>query len=125
MKKNRDWVLVVSIILCIISCGSLIFVFNGGNKNKSNDDTQVEQIVDWSNFTISCLGDSLTFGTGIENSYPQLLKRELGAKMVYNYGIGYSTCSVINECECHPDYPGRHYPMCERYTEIKEAILLL
>lgn len=115
MKKSFS-VLFVCLIF-ILSCSSLFLFFKTDKTNNSDGQTDIN----WSNITISCLGDSMTFRTGIENSYPKLLKRELGAKMVYNYGIGYSTCSVINECECHPDYPGRHFPMCERYTQIKES----
>lgn len=107
-------------LICLIS----IFAFSGVFvllKNVNNKDGNSSNQIDWSNIEISCLGDSLTFGSEINTSYPKLLKKKLGAKMVYNYGIGYSTCSVITECECHPTRPKAHYPMCERYTQIKES----
>ncbi len=114
MKKVRDWVLVIAIILCIISCGSLIFVFNGGNKKapKNDNNTQVEQVVDWSNVAISCIGDSITRGAYITYSYPTLLKNELGCGTVNNFGISGNTLA-----RNHSNYDTA---MCVRYTEMSQ-----
>lgn len=114
MKKIAITVLIV--MLAIILCGSSFLLFGNKNGNANEDE---EQVIDFSDITISCLGDSLTYATKISDSYPKTLQQQLGAKMCYNYGIGGSTCGVVTECECHPDYPGRHLPMCQRYKQIK------
>ena len=71
---------------------------------------------DFSDMKIACLGDSITAAANLEKlenyeqySYPAKLKELLGAKEVYNLGIGGSSI-------------GRYWenPFVERYTEIPE-----
>lgn len=75
-----------------------------------------ESIYVFSEIKITCLGDSLTAASNLEDeenyeqySYPSVLKELLGAKEVYNLGIGGSSI-------------GRYWadPFVERYTEIPE-----
>lgn len=114
MKKVCDWLLVLAIILSVISCSSLIFVFgrNGKNENTvtNGSDTQIEQQVDWSNVTISCLGDSITNGDYLTYNYPTCLKNELGVGVVYNLGI--------NGCTIAQNSGNMEQAMCLRYSKM-------
>lgn len=98
MKKIRDLLLIIAIILSVISCSSLIFVLgrNGkNNTNSNNQSNQIEKQIDLSNVVISCLGDSITNGgyLGTANTYPKLLKEQLNNLVCLNYGIGGSSCA--------------------------------
>lgn len=75
-----------------------------------------ERSVDFSGKTIACLGDSITAAANLEgeegylsDAYPAVLKELLGAKEVYNLGVGGSSI-------------GRYWsdPFVERYTQIPE-----
>lgn len=75
-----------------------------------------ERSVDFSEKTIACLGDSITAAANLEgeegylsDAYPAVLKELLGAKEVYNLGVGGSSI-------------GRYWsdPFVERYTQIPE-----
>lgn len=61
-----------------------------------------ETTVDFSDKTMACLGDSITYGYvtkkggQYENPYPKLLKETLGLKECYNYGKGGSNLATYN-----------------------------
>lgn len=112
MKKISDWFLIIAIILCVLSCSSFTFVTakHKSKNNNANNNIQIEQKVDWSKINISCLGDSITRGAYITYSYPTLLKNELGAVAVNNYGISGNTLA-----RNHSNYDTA---MCVRYTNI-------
>lgn len=116
MKKFS--IVLVSVLCIVLSC-SFFLLFFKKNNNASNEDNLTG--VNWSNITISCLGDSVTEGLQLNNPYPKVLQKQLGTKFCYNYGIGGSTCAVVEECSCHPTRPEAHYPMCERYKLIKQS----
>ena len=125
MKKFYSWTLIIVIILCTFSCGLLIFTFDPNGKTKddnaSGDNIQIEQEIDWSNVTISCLGDSITYGQTIGKAYPSVLQDILGTKTCLNYGIGWSTCAVVNDCTCHSGVTNAHNAMCARYSQIAKS----
>ncbi|MCM1263763.1 MAG: SGNH/GDSL hydrolase family protein [Butyrivibrio sp.] len=84
--------------------------------NQSDKEFIAENIYDFSNMKIACLGDSITAASNLEDeedyelyAYPTVLKELLGAKEVYNLGIGGSSI-------------GRYWsePFVERYKEIPE-----
>ena len=84
--------------------------------NQSDRERIAENRYDFSGLKIACLGDSITAASNLESeegyqqySYPARLKELLGAKEVYNLGIGGSSI-------------GRYWsdPYVERYREIPE-----
>lgn len=110
-----------------ILCACLFFViaFSGVfllfcNNNESDNSSSTNS-ADWSNVTISCLGDSITYGQTISKSYPSVLQEILGAKACINYGIGWSTCAVVNNCSCHSGQTNAHNAMCARYSQIANS----
>lgn len=115
MKKFFS-VLLVCVSL-VFFCSSLLLFFK---KTSGSSNTDNQTIADWSNITISCLGDSVTEGLQLNDPYPKVLQKQLGAKFCYNYGIGGSTCGVVEECSCHPTRPEAHYPMVNRFSLIRE-----
>lgn len=123
MKKVCEWFLIIVIVLSVLSCSSLIFVFGRNGKIKDNfsdvNDLQIEQTIDWSNVTISCIGDSITLNGALDNPYPKTLKSLLGARAVYNYGSNGSTCAVVSGVDSHP--------ICQRFGQIssKSDIILV
>lgn len=52
--------------------------------------------LDFSEMKIACLGDSITEGIDGNTPYPTFLKEILGAKEIYNFGIGGSTIASGN-----------------------------
>lgn len=80
--------------------------------------TACEKTTDLSTLSISCIGDSLTMGQGIENDYPSILASDYNMKNVRNYGIGWSTCSIIDNCSCHKGRKDAHNALCLRYPQI-------
>lgn len=86
--------------------------------NQSDKEYIAENVYDFSNMKIACLGDSITAASNLVNeenyeqySYPAVLQELLGAKEVYNLGIGGSSI-------------GRYWsdPFVERYTDIPEDV---
>lgn len=71
--------------------------------------------IDFSNMTIACLGDSITEGVEGEIPYPTYLKEILGAKEVYNYGVGGSTVARDDGAA----------PMVDRIEELPEDVDLI
>ncbi len=73
--------------------------------------------ISYSNLTMNCLGDSITYGAGgngnpvirSKKPYPTLLKEELDLKNVNNYGISGSTISSLSDS------------MAERYLSMPKA----
>ncbi|MBQ8908994.1 MAG: SGNH/GDSL hydrolase family protein [Clostridia bacterium] len=110
MKKILNLLIVFVITL---SCLSLSAVF--GNINNSNDNT--DNGVDWSNITISCLGDSITESPYIDKAYPVVLQEILGAKKCYNFGISGSTCALVQD-ENGNDLQNS---MCLRYADMPKS----
>lgn len=83
-------------------------------------------MMDYSLLKMACLGDSLTFGQGIEIPYSDLVKKELGLSEVYNYGIGWSTIADGIHCYCHPDnFSLAHNPFIDRFDLMKSADILI
>ena len=86
------------------------------NVNQRDKQVIAESEIDFSNVTIACLGDSITEATNLDKeenyrqySYPTRLGEILGAKEVYNLGIGGSSI-------------GRYWDnaFVDRYKEIPE-----
>ncbi len=86
------------------------------NVNQRDKQVIAESGIDFSDVTIACLGDSITEATNLEKeenyrqySYPTRLGEILGAKEVYNLGIGGSSI-------------GRYWDQAfvDRYKEIPE-----
>lgn len=71
--------------------------------------------IDFSNMTIACLGDSITEGIAGEMPFPTYLKEILGAKEVYNYGIGGSTVARDDGAD----------PMVDRIEELPKDVDLV
>lgn len=72
--------------------------------------------IDFSDKTIACLGDSITYGANsgsddVSVTYEDIIKKRLNAKEVLNFGIGGSTIG---------DYWSD--PMCLRYVEIPKDV---
>lgn len=118
MFKSIKFLKLFCLLLVFINLFSLLSLFF--NKDIEDDSTNNDNIsvINWSDITISCLGDSITQGAKIETSYPELLGNTLGVKNCYNFGIGWSTCSVVSNCSCHPDVTDAHNAMSIRYNEI-------
>ena len=57
-------------------------------ENKSDKKVIEKSDIDFSDITIACIGDSITEGKNGSVPYPTYLKEILGAKEVYNYGVG-------------------------------------
>lgn len=131
MKKFADWFLIFAIVLCVISCSSLVLTYGRNNKqdnssvgDSNNEIIQIEEEIDWSTVVISCFGDSLTNGGYLGSSgitYPRVLRKELNTFACINYGIGSSTVGVTNNCSCHPDETNAHNAGCLRYDNITKA----
>ncbi len=74
--------------------------------------------VDLSTLKLTCIGDSLTLGEGIEFAYANILANTYGMKDVRNYGVSWSTCAVVNECSCHHKKENSHNSICLRYSQM-------
>ena len=107
MKKKNNLIkkiIIFFFVICSLGLfGSLYSKNNTNNSSVSNND------IDWSNVTISCLGDSLTAGFKIDKGYPIVLKEQLGVKNCINYGISGSTIGYYYE------------PMCSRFNKISNT----
>ncbi len=101
---------VLSIAFCTLT---ICLAFSlGGCKNNGDDDNGP---TDLSTLSISCLGDSLTAGEGIDFAYPFILY-DTYKMNVRSFGVGWSTCAVVNDCSCHPNKQNAHNAMCLRYS---------
>lgn len=118
-----------------ILCVFLIIVLVGGfaihlaTPQENNDNSDTEQVVsiDYSELSIICLGDSITYGysyvgdvnTRLEKPWCDSVGEILGLKNVYNHGVnGSSLCNGENS----------KAPMCDRSALLEEdadIILLL
>lgn len=124
IKKGKTIAVIIILILIIsailpLSTGIIekitddIAVSDNSKKNPSNK-TGTSNI-DFSNKTMACLGDSITYGYvtkkggQYENPYPKLLKETLGLKECYNYGVGGSNLATYN---------GSIKPFIERMKEM-------
>ena len=80
------------LFLCIVLAGSVFLGLLRGVSGFNNEIANPEQ-KDFSGAIYVALGDSLTYGEDgftkgrMENSYPELVKRELGLKFVQNCGV--------------------------------------
>ncbi len=114
--KHINFFAIICLLLFIITFLSFFTIL----PNKDSDDNYNDKSnnIDWSQITISCIGDSITQGHLIDTSYPEVLGEILGAKNSYNFGIGWSICSLVNNCSCHPGISNVHNAMCLRYNKI-------
>ncbi|MBO7214245.1 MAG: SGNH/GDSL hydrolase family protein [Clostridia bacterium] len=106
--------LISTTLLTVVGCKN-----SNDNSSDSTSGNEVEEPepVDITKLSIACLGDSLTLGQGIEFSYPVNLFLNYGIYNVTNYGVGWSTCAVVENCTCHNAY-NAHNAMCLRYDQI-------
>lgn len=96
MKFWKNIFLILSTIL-LVSASVKLFSNNDIVENNIINDE-----IDFSNMTMNCLGDSITWGYDTDNNgnqmknpYPKLLKEELGLAKVRNYGISGSTLTSV------------------------------
>ena len=110
---------VVLLLSLVASCYSGESFDDGLPDEAPVDQTPSVENVDFSNTTIAFLGDSITYGYvtkkggQYENPYPALVENLLGAKKVYNYGVGGSTLSRGNKY---------YQPFIDRCLEMEEDI---
>lgn len=111
MKKILICFLIISSILCIFTLG------NNFKTDKNINDT------DFSNLTISYLGDSITMDKSVKN-YPTTLNEEMNFKYSFNYGISSSSIAYQPNCICH-NGTRTHDPFVFRYNEMVETDIIL
>ena len=96
--------------------------FETENHTETADSSTLENNP-FSDLTMVCLGDSITMGSEIEVPYSELVKDSLGLKSVYNYGVGWSTIGLLEDCTCHANisYEYDHHPYVYRYNKMQDA----
>ena len=101
----------------------------GNTESNESEPTQEPEVNSnpFANVTMACLGDSITMGSEIETPYSELVKNNLGLKAAYNYGVGWSTIGLLEDCTCHADveYEYDHHPYVYRYSEMKAADIVV
>ena len=127
-KRLITALIVFALCFTLVACGKTINN-EGNDKNITTPTTEEETVmIDFSDLTklnMSCLGDSLTMGQGIETPYSTFIEEELGLKEVYNYGIGWSTIANSGTCTCHPqNFAGGHNPFVYRYMAMNQAEII-
>lgn len=117
MKTNKFVSSIIFVLVVLLSISSLSLLSNLGKKdNKYNSNNNNSSVVDFSNMTIACVGDSITLGSaeiyGYTHPYPTLVKDILGLKACYNFGIGSSTVAVKTGIGSSP--------MVKRYNQVEK-----
>ena len=87
----------------------------------------IQELTGFSGLSLSCIGDSITMGAGIDRSYVDVVQDLLGAKTSYNHGISWSTIGHKENCNCEHSYLPEDYdhdPMVYRYNEIPNSDII-